>query len=567
MPKGKKKSGGGGGGGNVGEFKRPRPLRTEGTRRHPRVNPRLDSSKTLYICPVPGTNVDRDHMIEFDFQVQGGFYSFSPNPIYMSMLVKIDNPLFPTPPAADDSSGSSDSNPAPDAAAKTAADIAAAAAAAGDDSQCVVKKKTRENNDKKFKHYYPSGGFTGRYLNPLLGASSYFRTAQVELNGEEIGGEMGTMQNVYQVLNRQFCTKSLRKKYTGKEEELLPAGLPCYMKKKPGHILASSMLNFGGTDKRENARAYGYRFAMDGCFLLSSTPKNLTVLSTMSEKGMKDPDVRHGFTLLRPGTNVNIKFFKNDPISMNIGNFFSHPKYSTADNITEDKKKYKDAEVTILEMCLLVEVHEFAGGLRESKIFGKVQTYTRDIFKTEMNSLPPEQRTCQMTFRIRAGTKVAYLLFPFDFQIYYDPSTGKGREYCWRFPSNLEKLSLKLDGKNLKFGDGLTNLSAKASNAKRIYATRDSLMWYNDMISSGVIDNTYEEMVPPDSTTETWKDVVVMEFIEDEVLTDKSLTLDLIFEGPKFSPKRRMVLLMSVLEEDVVDRAGKWSSKIVSGRK
>ena len=537
----------------------------------------MDCSKTLYISPVPGTNVDKDHMIEFDFTVQGGYYSFCHNPIFLSMLVKINNPLYPKAKKkkGDDESeggeedgGTSEADSIAAAKKAEAAKVQAAAklaASIGDDQQCVVKKKTRENTDKLYEHYYPSGGFTGRYLNPLLGASSYFRTAQVEMNGEEIGFETGTMQNVYQVLNRQFCTRSLRKKYTGKEDELLPAGLACNMKKKPGHVLASSLLNFGGTDKAENARPFGYRFGMDGCFLLSSTPKNLTLLSSMSEKGLTDPDVHHGFTLLRPGTNVNIKFFKNDPLSMNIGNFFSNSKYTGEDAITDDKSKYTDAEINILEMSLLVEVHEFAGGLRESKIFGKVQTYTRDVFKTEMNSLPPQQRTSQMTFRIRAGTKLAYLLFPLDYQIFFDRSTGKGREYLWQFPDNLEKLSLLLDGKPLKYGDGLKNLTPK-SNAKRVYASKESLMWYNDMISAGVIDNTYEEMVPPDPAMETWKDVIVIEFIEDEILTDKSLTLDLIFEGPKFSPKRRMVLLMTVLEQDVIDRGGKWSSKIVSGR-
>ena len=119
----------------------------------------------------------------------------------------------------------------------------------------------------------------------------------------------------------------------------------------------------------------------------------------------------------------------------------------------------------------------------------------------------------------------------------------------------MKKISVLCDGKPLKWRNGLTDLVSPTAHR----GERDCMAYHEEAVQSGILDNKYEELFPPPGLPR-WKDVLVFEFVEDPIKEDKRIQVYTIFEGTNnLSPEGRFVACVTVREESIWDKDGKWS--------
>lgn len=501
----------------AGGPKRSAILRRHGVRPHVRLDPSNAVKTVGMLHPVPGTDVSSAKQIIFEFETTGGYYHFPVDPIFVLGKVKIKNSKFKAGPANDST------------------------------------QDPRAENEKAEYIYLASSPDRG-YLNPHLGVASFFSGAEIEVNGLLLKHDLN-YQNVYQTFNRSFTSREIRERYAGDMSEILPC-LTTEVSTDPGYLLGVEMLN---THTGEHAK--GLQGGLDGIFLLSGGTKNLTLLSMQEKKGHINNDMRQ-FTLLRPGTKIKIRLNRSFPEGRNVGNYNSHAAvdtksyYCSPDKIKDEEvgsRGYVDAKVELSSVGLVYEKYEFPG-LTEEKILGKTVSYTRDAFDTQVYAMTPGLRRFACSFSIPRNTKLAYVAFPLHFQLYFDSTQKKATEYMWTFPENMETLYIKLNGKNLKWEAGLTGLNS-TSNA---YGSADAQLYYKEMVKNGMLDNKYTDIFPY-GNRQRWKDVLVLDFMEENLEENNNLTIELLFEGTALSPTGRLVLCQTVHEESITDRGGQWS--------
>ena len=515
-------------------------LRREGTRKHATFSPKTDTKSSGFIEPISGTDLNKDHVIQFEFVTMGGYWLLPEDPIFASYKVRFTN------------------------------QGAVAAPATGADSRTAVQKVAKSA-------YYDGTSLElacGAHLNPHLGLAGFFSGAEVTVNGETVStADYG--QNFYQTLNRGFTSKKLRRRYTGSDAELLPKGTETDMEKWPaGYKAGIAMLDVGGATA-DDSNYIGQRFSIDSAFLLSC-PKNLTLLSVNESKGIGSEAVQ-AYTLLKPGTKVCIKLFKTDPGGRNVGNYNSHTTtggYSSSTDMGSTdstskkeimpKAKYLEAVLELSQLNIMYEVYNFVD--TPKSIAGINIKYTKDSFRLQTQNLPSDQREVKKSFEISGNTKIAYIFFPWHFQLHFDPTTKKATEYMLDFPANLHNITVYLNSRPYRWTNGLTGLADldttktnAASLAKPSYGHSFANLYFKEQSKLGILDNDFNEIFP--KVGQRWKDVLVLEFTEDKLEKLNTLRIDCLFDQP-YSPAKRMIACMTVFEEDIIDRGGVWMRKV-----
>lgn len=497
-----------------------------GIRPMPHVYPyakRIQTADKLY--PISGTNLATARTITFQCECNGGFYRFCEKACFLTAKIKANNVDYKDAPAA----GTDGVVPA-------------------DDRTDLQKKKTR---------YYTASD-TSLYMNPLLNAASFFKSVTVEMNGTRLTKcDLDNGNNIYQHLNRSCCTTDIRDAYTTNKTEPLPSATATGTR-TAGYAEGIDLIcQESSTLEDDEAVELGFRFSVDGVFALGSSPKNLTCLSVLQKKGIIDNAKTNYYTFIRPGTRIKIIFERPHPHGMFLGNLNAHPaKYNNNVKVTDYAHEWLDPTIEITNFMLYYDVYTFQESISK-EIFPKNMRYTRDMFNIQLENLPPNVRDCKVTFRLDKGTKIVYIFFPWEHQIVFDRLSGKGCEFAWTYPETLSKISFWCDGEPLKWREGLTGLASKSANRREA----DCVNYYEECRNNGIFDNSYDEIFPR-STMPRWKDVIVMDFVEDPINTDKKMIVDMLFEGQgELSPQGRQVACVTVKEEHVWDKEGVWSCK------
>ena len=259
----------------------------------------------------------------------------------------------------------------------------------------------------------------GHYMNPLLGATSFFEGAEVQLNGTRLDQDLFG-QNMFQILNRSFTTKRIRKLYTDNEHEMLPVTgvTAALVNEQPGYKAGRQLLNSGSTDVAK-ANYRGYRCSIDGCFLLSA-PKSLSLMSLAESKGVDIGEDVKNYTLIRPGTHVIVRLNKARPLGKNLGNYKAHEgSYCKEAALKADDSKtkmWRDPVINIRSINLLYEVLSYAS-LTPEQIMGKIYKYNRDRYRIQVETLDSGTRMDNTTFTFSDTTKMCYILYPWQFQV------------------------------------------------------------------------------------------------------------------------------------------------------
>ena len=499
-------------------------LTQTGTKPSPSIYPTAKYKRTDTLRPVSGTNLATARTITFECVTTGGFWKFDENPCFVTAKIKADNNLYVEKPKdADD---------------------------------------TRDEMGKLDSQRYYVAEEYALYMNPLLNAASFFDKVEVEINGTPM--TMCTLENgnnVYQVLNRAFCTMDIRKAYTKNEYEMLPSKNKKAAADSPDQVHPSYkeaeklVTNVEKSASETSQQPRGYRFSVDGCFPLSCSPKNLTSLSVLQKKGVVTDAKNNHWTFFRPGTRIKITFHRPNPLGAFLGNLQADAAdYNSTTVESSNVKKWLNPTISISEFVLYYKVFDFPDSVSEN-IFPSDLRYTRDVFHFQMTQLPAGIRDPSVNFTLHKGTKIAYIFFPWQFQIYFDQPQHKGCEFRWTFPANMSKILILCDGKPLKWREGLSGLVHEQAHRGQ----RDCMAYYEEATQSGIFDNKYEEIFPPPGLPR-WKDVLVLEFVEDPVKIDKKIVVYMLYEGTNnLSPEGKFVSCITVKEENIWDRNGKWS--------
>lgn len=57
-----------------------------------------------------------------------------------------------------------------------------------------------------------------------------------------------------------------------------------------------------------------------------------------------------------------------------------------------------------------------------------------------------------------------------------------------------------------------------------------------------------------------WKDVIVLDFSQDKLQEQNTLTIETLYRAP-YCPEHRLVTCITVFEEDVIDDRGRWRTR------
>ncbi len=417
--------------------------------------------------------------------------------------------------------------------------------------------------------YSAEGSTTdGLWVNPLLSGAAFFSHAEVCLNGTTLPADFQQASLAsYSICNRAFTTKKIRKLYCGSEGE----PLPCEDETKdPFFVKAAKRFQGGSYTDGSKCTEKGFRLSLDSTFLLSA-PKNLTTLSVLNASNAERTNARLTYPLIRNGTKVTIRLFKNQPGGKNFGNLLAirDKKYFDAQG-TRNSQMYGflDPEVIITKCHLVVNYRHFLQRQSDktptgeektrisSVIFPPTMKYVKDTFKTQIMTLGQGERVVRCPFTIPKGTRISYTYFPLHYQQYFSDYASKGTNYMLTYPDHVKSIKVFVEGKSFRF-KSLKNLTSEHP-----WNEPDCHDFYQHCVDSGIYDNEFDEIFPG-GNKQRWKDCIVMDFFEQEVKNALNCVFELEFEGPNLSPPGRLAVSMYVVEEAIIDDRGNWRQERV----
>ena len=134
----------------------------------------------------------------------------------------------------------------------------------------------------------------------------------------------------------------------------------------------------------------------------------------------------------------------------------------------------------------------------------------------------------------------------------------------WEYPSNLDSITFRLNDRPFRWESGLSGFRVGSVGeaetdlhfAGASYGTRDALIYYDNLVEAGLLDNEYNEIFP--RTGRRWKDVIVLDLSEDKLEYSNALHVATKFNTAN-SPSGKMIVCITVSEETIVDSNGRWS--------
>ena len=295
-------------------------------------------------------------------------------------------------------------------------------------------------------------------IDPSLDVTSFIENISVQINGVRMD-DSSTLQSygwIYKGVNRIFVSPEVLFQDTGKESPRLSRSselkqLSSAQNVKTGiyRKLIEPTSFYAYNDKTPKLMSGTF----DGVFPFSNQCYGLRALSGMQ--------IENGF--LSPGSEITIQLHKRN----NLDELIEWPKLITA-NYMDPSKAFEgksSIRVTLKDLSIVYEsfVPEHPGEM--SRFAEKTKSWFFDSPTIRLKTLPSGLHYQCDEISLPAGSKLVYLFWMLEAQIFGDSTKNKTKNTRFVFPENLEKVKIHLRGHgDLIHPDGLTNLNTQSSS-------------------------------------------------------------------------------------------------------
>jgi hypothetical protein len=492
---------------------------------------------------APGTNVTTDSILNFHLRTSPfEIIRFPEDPFVVYFRHTVKNPIWEKPPARGAAEtrelrarpemipASTDSfDPAPAARARVAA--------LGDQDEIPA-----------FTPGHPGALGLLRYPNACLNGQSFFRKAEVLIDGQHISKESGLddFQHFYTVLNRtcmsarhreiKYGTNPLRVR-TQDEGQKKPTLAEC------SKALQSGLGKIMHSSWRSND-SLCLSFGLDGYFPFSNQSNIMAALS-----GQR---THNGF--LHPEVEINVRLYKMAPT-----------EYGFESCGLNDEDHQSDADVTTREgndeflltnLFLVYESMTLENQEELVKYKKNISRYFWDVPKIIHKHVAPNVNRDSITLPIPEGSNAVVVFF--FHEAYQYPNSGRNRSSKLLLPPDLAEIQFSVSGRNgLIFQEGFKKLSGTLKNT-----SLSRLVFHSDLIRQQLYDSGFE-YAAPEGNDISYENFFYLNLLYYDLEKQAQLKVDLAYRPSTYSTARWYIALLSIQQAELsYSESTQWQTDI-----
>jgi hypothetical protein len=205
--------------------------------------------------------------------------------------------------------------------------------------------------------------------------------------------------------------------------------------------------------------------------------------------------------------------------------------------------------INIEDMKLLYETIQFEAGITVFRASSSFR-YHYDTHHTAISTLVSGQRFCINTFILPKNTKLVFIAFLFQYQLYLDEGKKKNLEYVFRFPADLRKLTVKIDGEPIIWPQGLSDFCSQGSWS----ASLDSALLYDYLRLRRWVDVPFGEFYPSDPSHIPWKHALPLDLTPYNIRQNANLTVHTEYNDT-LSPSNMYAVAQALYEKAIIHGA------------
>lgn len=338
------------------------------------------------------------------------------------------------------------------------------------------------------------------FINPITGfVSPLVEEIEIYLDNQLVQSNRSGFISLANTLNHLFLPSDKRTEVLGhpyilhNENDREKVGTAAPLNKLFKSSSYEYALNcFNAVKEDEKAQAVTLQGNLMGIFPLSP-PKNYTLEQIMGcESGLNQ------CPLLPPQLELTIRMRLADPLFLRaIDNFQDDDNFFSNTAPTQDSKKfrfqtdYKDFNYDIKALSLLAERIKWDDEKIQKQMTNGALDYYFDQYVYRTTGLARGQVISHVPDVLPPKTQLVYLFVVKSNQLYRD-ANGTRSSDCSRFsiPINLEKLTVRLNGRVILFESGLT------MSRKRAHSQEDAAIFYQYLRSRNLTTDSFETWFP-----------------------------------------------------------------------
>ncbi len=431
---------------------------------------------------------------------------------------------------------------------------------------------TTEEALKKKREYHtlqPVDSNLDTYLPPASGGGILFQGADVYLDGQDIsaGCEVGSLQFVYQSLNRTFSTSAQRLRM-GQEVAITTSEDIDDLRTKSDR-LKRAQKPLQGNSWNDQTVLY-LEFGFDGIPFLSA-PRCLALSSLQqhykNDNLMLPPgecfcriNCTGSLTLAPPpatGSCLEITLHKREPLlsalewpAITANSYFSETPAAAGLMKTEELRFVIQSMGLTYESTVMSNSGKIANDLQS----GSLQCFF-DCPKISYQAMMPSQQRLNMSVLIPAGSKVAYIAFMHGHQLWESKADKKNLSGRTRFPTSLRRAIFTLPGhETIGFRRGFEGIGSS-------YGFSSDSCWgyYSDLRSQQVVDYDLEEVFPRAPATYSFLQAFLLDLRPYRIKKNLTMSVELEFSS-NLSPEKMYLVSIAVRELSLFRAKGIWNS-------
>jgi hypothetical protein len=386
-----------------------------------------------------------------------------------------------------------------------------------------------------FRHHFvmpATNNADGCYLDPALGGATFFSKCEVLINGYLVEGPVvGDAGFVHQIVNRTWCGQNEQRKKYGRTipriSTMIERTYPTAAGSQLSHILAENQFD-GQTETRDIVT----HFSFDAYWPLCSQSNILRTLQRT--------DVEGGF--LPPETQINIRLHVRSPIDALI----ERPRISDA-HYNEEAREVEAADYltlfpTFKELFIMYDSVTLESVEQLNRIKRMSIRYYADVPNISLQQVASGSNHTVNTVTIPRATKALVLLWPVEWQIFFN--AGRRKNLCGRFtfPANGKRFRINLkdrDGLLIKEGlDDFGVVDAQTSATCRAY--------HLSLAQKGLYSKPFSSLFPrgPMNLDRSYDQIIILDLTPYTIADKTEIEVTVDYENPG-SPIKLWLMAMT----------------------
>jgi len=391
------------------------------------------------------------------------------------------------------------------------------------------------------------------YMNNALGPSSLFSHMEASINGYDLNekSNLGTMQYLWQGLNRFFSTKAER---TEKYGETMASLVDTDAKRDFLHPCPELLENLKSTHFPTDAKFRSEVFGFDGASVFGSR-----CFAHAKLRGHSATETQN--FVLPPGSNLIIKLFFTESFTDRLEFYKDMKNYITNVAAGGDTIESQALHMDIKDLRFAYKSHTIPEPhLLDKFNRGNFKCYSDNICHQQFHT-PLNQKHTPFKIEIPAKTKVVFIAFPKTWQLYRYSAADKNQLARYVFPQNLKSVTCTLPGGEvLGFEGGFDNIGDDT------FQELGPRAYYQSLIEKRVIDCSYDDLFPEGpfgAQNISFRQAIMLDLTQKNIPEKTSMDLSCIWKPHSEADVSIVVFTVQEMELKRDRTTGRYTSQII----